>query len=262
MIADKVLEGHIPEDLFVFDVHAHIDTSRGAIMPGSDACGLVDTLNKLGIQSACISSTLAMEMHPLLGNENVLKAASDFPGRLYGYAVPTPYYDYDISQYFYEGSGMIGIKVHGAEQSTTLNDPRYNAAYEFADKNGLPVLFHAWFDREVKEGFEVAKKYKNAKFIFGHSAFTDYSAKCVAIEACKTCDNVFVDTAISSTYDGAIEWIVSQVGVDKVLYGSDLAFFDCRQTFGKLALSKLSDSDKIKIFGENAKKIFTYETNF
>ena len=69
-------------------------------------------------------------------------------------------------------------------------------------------------------------------------------------------NSVFIDTTISSTYEGAIEWIVSKVGADRVLYGSDIPFFDCRQTFGKLALSKLSETDKIKIYGENAKKIF------
>lgn len=262
MIADTVLEGLKSDGIFIFDVHAHIDTSRGSAMPNNDPESIVKTFDCLGVTAGCVSSVLAFEAHPSLGNENVIKAAEKFNGRIYGYASPTPYYDYDISRYFYEGSGMIGVKVHGAEQGTSLNNSAYTSAYEFADKHSLPVLFHAWYEKEVKEGYEVAKKYKNAKFIFGHSAFTDYSAKLAVIEACKKCDNVFLDTAISSTYDGAIEWIVSIVGSDKLLYGSDIAFFDCRQTFGKLALSKLSENDKIKIFGENAKKLFTYGTNF
>ena len=102
---------------------------------------------------------------------------------------------------------------------------------------------------------EIAKKYKNAPIIIGHSGFTSYESKRIAIEACRTTENVFVDTAISSTYDGAIEWIVGQVGADKVLFGTDLPFYECSHNVGKIALSKISDKDKLKIFGENAKKI-------
>ncbi len=258
MIADTVLNGLKVDGMFIFDVHAHIDPANGTAMVNGNAQNIVDTYDRLGVTAGCVSSVSAFETYPAVGNENVVKACKKFGGRIYGYATPTPHYDYDISQYFYEGSGMVGLKIHGAEQGAALNNRGYDTAYEFADRHNLPVLFHAWYEKEVKEGFEVAKKYKNAKFIFGHSAFTDRLAKLAVIEACKKCDNVFVDTAISSTYDGALEWIVSQIGVDKILYGSDIAFFDCRQTFGRVALSKLSGTDKIKIFGENAKKIFTY----
>lgn len=262
MIAEKVLNGLALDDIFVFDIHGHIDSSYACALPNCNAAGLLKSMNRVGINSCCISSCLSFQSDINLGNKNVMKAAADYPGRFYGYAVPTPYYDYDISKYFYEGSGMVGIKIHACEQHTEISNPGFLPAMEFADKHNLPVLFHTWVESEVKQAFDLAKKYKNAKVILAHSAFTDYSAKLVAIEACKRCENVFVDTAISSTYDGAIEWMVSKVGVDKVLYGSDLAFFDCRQGFGKLALAKLSETDKIKIFGENAKKIFTYGVNF
>ena len=118
------------------------------------------------------------------------------------------------------------------------------------------MLFHAWEAGEVKQAVEIAANYKNAKIILGHSGHTALGAKLAAIDGIRKYENIFVDTAISSTYEGAIEWIVSKVGADRVLYGSDMPYFDCRQTFGKLGLSKLSESDKIKIYGENARRLF------
>lgn len=219
-------------------------------------------MDRVGINAACISSVRAFESDIKAGNKNVMKAATDHPGRFYGYMVPTPYYEYNMTDYFFEGSGMVGVKIHACNQHTQISNPAYLPAMEFADKNSLPVLFHSWEACEVKQACDLAKQYKNAKIILGHAGFTGFDAKQIAIEACKTLENVYLDTAISSTYDGSIEWIVSKVGADRVLYGSDMAFFDCRQGFGKLALAKLSDSDKIKIFGANAKKIFTYGTLF
>ena len=152
---------------------------------------------------------------------------------------------------------MVGIKIHGVMNKTTICDERYRPYLEYADKNGLPVLFHAWEPDEVAQVAQVAKDYKNCPLIVGHGGLTSYAAKVQAINAVRKYDNVYVDTCISSTYDGAIEWIVSQVGVERVLFGTDLGFFDCRQNYGKLALSKLSVEDKLKIFGENARKLFS-----
>ena len=53
-----------------------------------------------------------------------------------------------------------------------------------------------------------AARYKNAKIILEHSAMTSLDVKLEAIDGIKKYKNIFVDTAISSTYEGAIEWIV------------------------------------------------------
>jgi predicted TIM-barrel fold metal-dependent hydrolase len=94
----------------------------------------------------------------------------------------------------------------------------------------------------------------NRKEKIAHSAMLVYRDACV--EACKKYENIFVDTAASYTFEGAIEYMVSKVGAEKVLYGSDMAFYDCRQTLGKIGLAQISEEDKKKIFGENARRIF------
>jgi len=257
MIIDKVLEGLPLDDILIFDVHGHLQSDCPLYQGDDDGEGIIKTLDCLGVNSICVSSGLAMESDNIKGNKLTSDTALRYAGRIYGYAVANPYYGYeDFEKWFVKRTGMIGIKIHGAINRSEIKSSGYAPYMELADKLEIPVLFHAWEPSETRQACDLTKKYKNVKIILGHSGMTSYEAKKEAIEGCKSCDNIFVDTAISSTYDGAIEWIVSKIGADRVLYGSDLPFFDCRQTFGKVALSNISESDKIKIFGENAKKIF------
>ncbi|MBQ4517287.1 MAG: amidohydrolase family protein [Clostridia bacterium] len=252
----RALEGLPLDDIFIFDIHGHIEQSRVIHTAEYDAKGIIAKLDRMGVNAIALSSNPALQSDPWLGNDLTVQAAKENPGRIYAYVVPNPYYeDFDVTKYFDGTPGVIGIKMHACEQMTALNNPAYIPALEFANKNKLPILFHTWEPFEVEQAVAIGKTYKDAPVIIGHSGFTSFASKQIAIEACKSTENIFVDTAISSTYDGAIEWIVGQVGVDRVLFGTDLPFYDCSHNVGKLALSKLSDSDKIKIFGENAKKL-------
>lgn len=254
---EAVLEGSPVEDLLAFDVHAHMDANPNQCLNRPDPDSLVKTLDKLKIKGACVSSNHSFYTHPRMGNEAVLAACSQYPGRLYGYYTPSPFDEEFEPEYFFApGSGMAGIKIHAELQQVPENDERFRPWIEYADSHGLPVLFHAWTAKEAALAVKWAEEYTNCPLILGHAGFTSPETKAEVTEAIRRFENVYIDTCISSTYDGAIEWIVSRVGADRVLFGTDLGFFDCRQTYGKLALCRLSDEEKCKIFGLNAQKLF------
>ena len=259
---NRVLEGLPLDDLFIFDVHAHFGRSTVAPLNDTYEEGVLKTMNALGVNGICMSADAALNGNTEYGNGLVFDATKKHPDRLFGYVAATPYYSQtkDFEEYF-KNPNMLGIKIHALCQETEIDDERYSEAYDFANKNKLPVLFHTWNDYEVEKVAAVAKKYPDAPMIIGHSAVTEYTSKLVVIKACRENDNVYADTAISTTYDGAVEWIVDKVGSDKILYGSDLPFFDARQGFGRVAMSRLSDGDKEKIFGLNAKRIFKLPEN-
>lgn len=249
-----VFEGKPFEGIYIFDVHAHVGAHKPFQLGAYDADGVAETCRRMNVAGAVVSSLPSMASDWRWGNDEVADAVKRHPGLLWGYAVPTPFYeDCDLTPYL-DLPGFVAIKVHGNFQADTpLNDPRFFPAYELADKRGLPVLFHAWMPSEVQAAADVAKRYPNANIILGHSGMT---ARDYAVAAAKEYDNIFIDTAISSTYDNTIELLVDKVGADRVVYGSDIAFFDCIHTMGKIALAKISDTDKEKIFGLNAKKLF------
>lgn len=261
MISEKILNELPFDDIFIFDAHGHYG-KHSSMLQNDSFDGIVSTMDRMGVNAICVSSNMALESDNHLGNQLTIDATKRHPGRIFGYAVPTPWYeDPSFEELIIQNPGILGIKIHAAFQKSSIDNPGYTQAYEIANKRKLPILFHAWNVDFVMLAANVASTYKDATIILGHSGFTDYRAKLAAIEAIKKNDNVLVDTAISATYDGSIEWIVSKVGSDRVLYGSDLPYFDCRHTLGKIALSKLSESDKLKILGENAKRIFRLPPN-
>lgn len=248
-----VFEGRPFDDVFIFDVHGHVGAHKPFQLGCYDADGTAATCRRMKVDGIVVSSIASLASDWKWGNDEVAEAVKQHPGLIWGYASPDPYYeDCDIEPYL-DMQGFLGVKIHGDLQGLPVNDPRYFPAYELANDRGLPVLFHAWMPSEVKAATDVARRYPNTKVILGHSGMT---ARDTAVEVAKQYDNIFIDTAISSTYDNAIEVLVDKIGAERVVYGSDISFFDCIHTLGKIALAKLSDADKEKILGLNAKTLF------
>ena len=248
-----VFEANAFDGVFVFDVHGHVGAHKPFQIGGYDADSVAATCRRMKVDGIAVSSLPSISSDWKWGNDEVAAACKAYPGLIYGYAVPNPYYeDCDIAPYL-EMPCFRGVKVHGSLQNIPINDPRYFAAYELADKKGVPVLFHTWTAQEVRAAMDVAKRWPNVPIILGHAGMT---ARDAAVEAVKVCDNLFCDTAVSVTCDNAVELLVSKIGADRVVYGSDMAFFDCVHTLGKIALAKLTDGEKEQIFGLNARALF------
>lgn len=257
MIRQYALEGLPFRDIFIFDVHAHLGSFAPMQIGNGDAAGIVKTMDQMGVATTCLSSLPAIKSDCTLGNQLVKEATLQFPGRIYGYLTATPYDEtYPFEDYFKGDSPLFGIKIHAAMNDTAINNPAYLPYLEFANERNLPVLFHAWEPTEVSQIAALAENFRNCPLIIAHCGFTGYQAKLEAIKTVAKYEHVFLDTAHSSTYDGALEWIVSKVGADRILFGSDVPFFDIRHTLGKLALSHLSEEEKLKIVGLNAKHLF------
>lgn len=254
--ANLVFEQKSFDGVFVMDVHTHCGGDPKCQIKGYDADGLVATMDRMGVDVACVSGIPALYSDWKKGNDEAAEVCAQYPGRFLAYAVANPYYDdCDLEPYFRYDMGFVGLKIHGyAQGEIPENDPRFFRFYEFANKHKMPVLVHAWCPWEVDRMSEMAGKYPDMKVILGHSGFT--VARPNAIEACKKRDNIYLDTTISTACDGMIESLVDLVGDDRILYGSDLPFFSCIHNLGKIAMSKLSDTTKEKILGLNAKKLF------
>ena len=257
MIAEKVRQGLPLEDVYIFDMHGHLGKNYQMMYLDTDAASMVKTMDRVGVDSICLSAMEAFCGDPWRGNDAVVDAIRQFPGRIYGYFSPNPSYpELDFASYFAKEPGMVGFKIHAMLNHAEIDDPRYFPCYEYAHQKGMPVLIHTWDIYEIRQVARMAERFKGCPFLIAHSGMRTYDVRLEVIDTVKRLENVYVDTAISVCYDGAIEWIAGQIGVDRLLYGSDLPFYDCRQVAGKLAMSNLSDPDKRKVFGETAKKLF------
>lgn len=256
MIGENVLRGkHFGDDVFIFDIHAHVHQTSDFQMTHTTPAEVAATMDKLGIDGGCVSSILSIHADCPLGNEMVRQAVRDYPEKLFAYLTVSPHdHNVDLDEWFADPK-FKGMKVHAAFHRSAINDPRYDFFYEYADAHSLPILFHAWEAVDSVHIAQVAKRFPHTKLIIGHGAMRTWEIRREVITAVRTYDNVFADTTVSVAYDGAVEWIVNEIGADRLCYGSDIPFYDCRHVVGKVATAKLSDGDKRKILGENARMI-------
>lgn len=251
----KNIKAGLPVDFEVIDVHVHHGKAGGYLLGGPEGDDIVRTMDRLGMDLACCCGNSAASDWQFV-NEHMAKSLDKYPDKLRGYVVANPHYeDFDVDYWFKRSKGFIGLKILACVQGNVpIDAPGFDRFYEYADRHSLPVLVHTWVAQEVNEAMHAAEKYPNARFIIAHAGLTNLPAKLALIEGMKKHDNVVMDTAISDTYDGALEWIVDKVGADRVLYGSDFITFECSHILGRVAMSRLTDDDKEKIFSRNAKQ--------
>ncbi|MBN2121151.1 MAG: amidohydrolase family protein [Candidatus Omnitrophica bacterium] len=141
--------------------------------------------------------------------------------------------------------GFVGLKSAADYYSTTIADIRYEKILSMAEKGAWPILTH-------KYGMElIVEKYKNVKFILAHSLFSD--AKKMA-----GFSNVYFDIAASYAYrdETNIEGMLELAGPKRVLFGTDAQIMSPAWSIGKISSARISQSDKNKIFHDNAFELF------
>lgn len=238
----------------IIDCHIHL---RGAEV----APEVMRAADKLGVQKLCASSlgrTWRYEPDPdacCEANQDVAEAMRRYDGRILGFCYVNPAYPEAAMNEFrrcIEDLAMSGLKLWVAVRA---NDPRVYPLVERAIIYGVPVLQHAWHkatgnlphESEPEEVAELSRRYPEASIVMAHIA-GDWRR---GIRAVRDCPNVRVDTSGTIMDAGMVETAVKELGVERVLFGSDANGTDLAAAFGKVAGSELPEADKARIMGLN-----------
>ena len=257
-IMDKVSAGLPLDDLEIVDAHGHMGPYYNFHIQDNDAKSMIATMDRLGIRTICVSAHASVTADPRLGNDMVSQAMRDFPGRFVGYAGVNPNYPKDVepelSHAFQNGHTMI--KLHPSCHDYAVTGPNYGPVWEYAKEYQCPVLIHCWQGDarcEPATCAKVAQDHPDVVIILGHSGGPSGIDEGIA-EAQKW-DHFYLDITGSTNTIGLIEKMVEGVGADRVLYGSDLPFIDASSAIGKVAYSKISEEDELKILGKNMRQL-------
>lgn len=256
----KVSQGISLSDELVIDAHSHMGPYWNFNIPKCSAADMVAQMDRIGIR-ACISAHHAAIMcDQRYGNDEVLQAMADFPGRIYGYATISP--NCPANEVVAElercvAGGMIGVKLHPDLHGCNVDDDKYRPAWEFANEHRLPLLSHTSTGgrNPIKTFEKLADMYPNVSILLGHSGFGSEGAD-HTIQAVKNHPNVYAEITGSVVVYGTLERMVREAGADRVLFGTDLPFIDARPQVGRVAYAKLTDDEKRQVFGLNAARIF------
>ena len=101
---------------------------------------------------------------------------------------------------------------------------------------------------------KVVGMYPNITFIIAHTG-ASYALARRVIKLAKEFDNVVLEITYTTTGRGMIEFLVNEVGADRILYGSDLPMRDPTPQLAWVCYAKIPVEDKKKILAENIKRI-------
>jgi len=261
VILQKARKAEAIDDMEVIDSHAHIFENDHcdniiAFMPESDAAGVVDRNRRIGVDITCVSPWKGIWSGDRAGNEITHQAIIEFPDNIIGYATfdPNNVADWQTElKLCYEEFGMKGIKPYFPRNKVPYNDQRYTPWFSYGNEHRLFALMH-WSDNFIVEMEELAEKYPEISFLLAHCGMSYETAR-KHVELAKQFNNIFLEITYTAVTNGVIEYMVREVGSERVLYGSDTAMRDPFPQFGWLAYADISEAEKRNILGKNMRKI-------
>lgn len=247
------------------DVHAHINT--GTVYDNEESTfysAYVEHINKMRIAAnveKVFCSTFAsvkipnshMENPNLIEQENELMySLSKENDYLYQWVVIDPRIKgtFEQAKKMLDSKKCVGIKLHPPFHKYTLaewGDKIFSLASEFS----AVVLIHP--EGKATHILPMADKYPGVKFIMAHlnGCYDDHIS---AIKYAKN-GNVYTDIATAgSIRNNSVEYAVSEIGSEKILFGTDT--YAAGALRGRVEYAIISDSDKENILRNNAVRLF------
>lgn len=121
----------------------------------------------------------------------------------------------------------------------------------------MKLLIHIWGVGDVTAVDRLAHHYSHASIIMAHTG-GDIGAMKAALEVILRHPNVYGDLAISTGLEGKVEWFVCEVGSRKIIFGTDMPFFDPSANLARVAMANISDAEKADIFSGNITRLMPF----
>nr|MBQ4320541.1 amidohydrolase family protein [Clostridia bacterium] len=276
----KECDAGLPLSVPVTDSHTHMApaedmTVTGFPMLNSDCDNIVKKMDRMGVDRIITAPWHGIANDGRAGNRDTLYAATKYPGRFLGFSTCNIHYEADLKGQVdphdtaYEAGFenyswktmhtehpdvFVGIKPYWPYQRFDLAHPNTAEWYEYANAHNLLMLVHTGNDAVVDRVAELSLKYPNISFILAHTGIS-YAVARKNLSVAKIRDNVYLELTYTSTTRDIVEFLVSEVGAEKVLYGSDLPMRDPSPQLGWVAYTKLTTEQKKLILGGNIDRL-------
>ena len=252
--AEAGFAGKPIDHALVIDAHGHLGTLPMLPIIDTTLESAVASLDRMGIDLFCVSSMPAIFGDAVRGNRIVEAAIQKYPDRFFGYMVVDAGYPEKIIPELERclAAGFKGVKVwsYGAKPGLPYDHPNYRPVFEFANAHKLPVLAHTW-GGELDQLEPYIRSCPNIHWLMAH---TGSAQKEKYIRFGKEYPTVFLELCFSPCPRGLVEELVEQGLADKLVWGSDAIFMGAAQQLGRVLFAQISDADKEKILGLNAKR--------
>ncbi|WP_217427980.1 amidohydrolase family protein [Microlunatus speluncae] len=255
----------------VFDCHVHLpdgETSLQAYRADVASSG-IELIGLCGLWFGGPHQALAGEPAQLrTGNDGMITLAAGHPDLVPAATV----HPYDASATDeltrVAGRGITVLKLHPHTQRFDAADPRVLTLVRAAGELGLTVLFDnaGILPGDSERLFNLALQAPKTIFIFAHLGGLNFRFWNVLALA-RTADDLLPDTlyfdlsatvvlAAGSPIEAEFVWTLRNVGIDRVLLGSDHPQFTLARTLEALDRLDLTAEEKSRIRHGNARRLF------
>lgn len=241
----------------IYDMHGHMGTHNAIYFARCEADEMVKHLKRIGIRRLVFSHHHAL--WGALRNSEVQKITAKYPEILRFYVSINPHKQNDIKEDLANYDKMaplaVGIKLLPDYHHIKVTDKAYEQTLEFANERKLPVLVHTWggspYDgAAVME--EAALRYPQIIFFMGHSFSGDWKG---AKKVADNCPNTFFELTSLPGQTGVIERLVKDIGSKRIIFGTDMPWFDEFQHVGGVLSADISEDDKHNILYRNVENL-------
>ena len=249
------------------DMHCHVwlmdgwEQSADHLVASGDMLGITEYWCSSIIQQGILAPFEDVPPH----NDTILSAMARHPKRIRGwcFVIPGHFQDAIDEAERCLDAGMIGIKLYNQYR---INDPVLHPILELASERRVPILQHAGYPVPehrasqplISHGIhfsEASEKYPDAILIHAHIGGGGDWEHTVR-EMRQASPNVYVDVSGSNLDDGQVEYAVSELGVERVLFGTDGTMAG---SVGKVLDADLTEDEREHIFWTNAERILAQQ---
>ncbi len=257
-LAEEFWEYGRSESCPIYDMHGHMGAWAAIYFPRGEPEGMLHTMDQCGVRMLIFSHHLALNS-PDIGNRESVKAVRRSPHRFRAYCVINPNYpeivEADLASFSEHRDVYVGLKFLSDYHRVAVNDERYRFAWEFADRHSLLLLMHTW-GGSVYDGPSAIRpmleRYPNVRVLLGHSCHGDWDG---AARLARDFPNAYLELTAVFDNRGVLEKFAGEVGSERMLFGTDLPWFDPHHAIGALLSARISDEDRHNICHRNAERL-------
>lgn len=257
----------LPLDIPVLDSHTHLieeggGTGSGFPMLQGDIDAMIALYRHIGISKMSIAPWVGINGGDSeAGNLVAEQAMAKYPDEVEAYVLIDPNYVDDVereARYWHMEKKFKGMKPYFYLSRIPYTDPVYAPWWEIGNQLHVYALIDPAMQGDgeyMRQIAELAERYPNVAIFMDHAA-RSFDVAVAYAKVAKKYANVYLQLTYTTVTLGAIEYLVREVGADKILFGTDSPMRDPRPQFGWLAYANISLEEKKAIFGGNMQRIW------
>lgn len=249
----------------IWDLHCHLNNFAGRT-PDERMASLIQFADRMGIERVCVFMGYPILAEPTPAqlteqNDQVLQALSHWHHRAFGFVYLSPQHvEFSLREFdrCVKNGPMVGVKLWIARRASA---PELDPIVEAAAAMNAVIFQHTWHkttgnfpgESEPADVAELAARHPKVPIILGHTGGEWETG----LRTVRHLPNVSVDMAGFDPTAGAVEMAVREVGVARVIYGSDAGGRSFASQLGKVMGADISEAGRAAILGENLRRMMT-----